>query len=332
MHEEYNISVPGKIIINGGYLVLNNHECVSIVPSMATKIYVKKEYSKDLIISIKTNFKEYTDLFFRNMEFVGLNNITPSMQYFIDIITTFIETSGYVLNCNLKIRFEFSDILYSYKRKTMRQSIKTGLGSSCAILIGLVYSLLPTTIDTKKFIDICLEINRKLSPQSSGCDIVSCIVGSCIYKKYSYEKIEISKQWVLLLGSFNKSTNTRKMIDRDFSDEKWGELGNINASIIGCYRSKDYASLRLLYLKYLKCLKKIDTNIVPDLQYDVLMQVFEFDVIGCGASGSGGEDCVWCLVEEDKLVAVYTFWQAQFIYKDYIRGLNGFTSLNREFI
>lgn len=327
MNLEYKTFVPGKVIINGGYLVLNASECISIVPSCTTEIHTLKRLSENPSIKISTSFHDTATFELENHTFIVKETIPVSMQYPLGIINSFYKITDYLPSYKVDIYIRFMEALYSYHSSTMEESIKTGLGSSCAILIGIVDALLPEAVDIRIFIDICLAINHDLSPQSSGCDIISCIVGTCIYKKFDYKKLQVPKTWVLLLGSFNKSTNTRSMIDRNFDDSKWKKLNEVNSLIIQSYRKFRYDDLHNLYNQYAKTLRDIDDAIIPEQQFKIIMRSFEYNIIGCGASGSGGEDCVWCLVSKDALDDVHNMWKECFSFTILLENLNGFSQL-----
>ncbi|EJW03078.1 hypothetical protein EDEG_02557 [Edhazardia aedis USNM 41457] len=341
MKDEYVIEIPGKVVINGGYLVLNEpNECVCIVPNIKSRIKVSKKISEKTIISIKTNFLDSCVFEYNNSRFIISNftDIESSMIYCLNLANAFLDVTGIVpANQHIELFINLEDILFSTKKATIKDSIKTGLGSSCVFLIAIVDALLEISMEEREFFDLCIQVNSKISPKSSGCDIGSTLLGNIIYKKHEYTKIRcLNSDYAMILCSFNSSTNTRTMLDFvDLSDHKWKNLNIINNEIIHIFRSSQHlepeACIRLkkLYKDYLVTLRNISTQIVPEKQYELLLKTFKMPVVGCGVSGSGGEDCVWVIVSKANLIDVYSFLNNNFSYTRVVTDLSGESNLSK---
>lgn len=323
--------IPGKIITNGGYLVLFDHKCLGIVPDACSRVKIKRKFSLKPKIQITTNFDD-EGVFYANDAFKYNGIFVGSMNYVAKIIKCFYEIMGGKLDRNIEIELELNDCFYSEKQNTTERSVKTGLGSSCVFLIAITYALTVKETALQDLYKICLQINSRLSPKASGCDISCCIFGSSIYKKYSVVQTLEIKDVHLLLGSFNKSTNTRSMLDLLQDPKSFDALANINNELIDEITSNGFVNkekLKTLYRSYLCSLRLISDCIVPEKQYNILLETYKYEIIGCGVSGSGGEDCVWCLVPKEYFVGVYEFWRTKFIYTNFFTNLNGKTRFGK---
>lgn len=313
MEVQYVTKIPGKAIINGAYLVLNDHTCVAVTPNAYSLSYVKKSLAKVPIIKITTNFADEA-LFTYKKLFTANGNVESSMLYCQDIINYFYQVTGNVPKEEIDIFISLDQSLFSVQKKYISESIKTGLGSSGVFLIAIVDALLPSKISETKFFELCRDINLLINKVTSCCDIAASLFGSIVYKKYEYERIKFTSNYVLVLGSFNKSTNTRYMIEKITEDEKWNELSEINSKIIGLINSKETENIKDMYKEYLRKLRSISNAIVPDKQFEILNNTFKYDIFGCGVSGSGGEDAVWCIVDRKSVESVVFLWKKHFEY------------------
>lgn len=321
MEIQYVTKVPGKIITNGGYLVLNGHPCIAITPNAYSLSYVTKYPGIKPTIKISTNFEDEA-LFEYNNEFIATNDLEPSMNYCYNIIKSFYKLHNAKPYGIIEIFISLDRSLFSVQNSTIRESVKTGLGSSSVFLISIVDALLPAKISKDKFFKLCCDINLSINKITSCCDIAACLFGSIIYKKFEYERIKFSADYVLLLGSFNQSTSTREMIKTISENELWDELGKINNKLIQDINNAGNYETKLSYKTYLEKLRAISKDIVPDKQLEILTKTFDFDIFGCGVSGSGGEDAVWCIAERKYAHQVYEFWKDHFSYVSLIDSIN----------
>ncbi|KAM0688642.1 hypothetical protein COBT_000088 [Conglomerata obtusa] len=327
---QYKSYIPGKVIINGGYLVLKGHECLAITPNYHSCVETTKIKSENPKISIKTNFENEATFTLQGIDLIYNKSPEPSMMYVYNIIKTFYEITSTCLNMDITIYFKLHQTLFSVANDTIEASVKTGFGSSCVFLIGLVDALLENKLPRDEHLNLCMNINKKLSPDSSGCDVFACFAGSMVFKKHSYKLINIPENLVMIMGSFNRSTNTRIMLQQVVRDTRWDKLGTLNSKIISqleCLSNSNKFEIKDLYKEYLYILHCISPNIVPEPQFKILQNTFNFDIFGCGTSGSGGEDCVWCLVEKNNLEPIKKYWDENFFFTMILDDLNGMSKL-----
>ncbi|KCZ80624.1 hypothetical protein H312_01950 [Anncaliia algerae PRA339] len=297
--------VPGKVVINGGYLVCFEEEgaCLTV------DSYLNVNYSHD-----------YSDKFTFNLEMDG-NNINLSFEsdlyksnvskdnYLVKIVKEFYKFTSITPKGAYKVNLLWDDGFF-YK------NVKLGLGSSACLVVGIVKILFDSNkVTNYSFLDLVKSINQYFSPFSSGIDVTSCYKGNIFYSKKGDSKLRCNKT-IMLLGTMLKSTDTKENLKFINQKEKFNSLKEINSKIIKLIKvgAMGTPELKMLYKEYLCELKKISQEIVPLYQYSVLMNTFDMDIIGCGVSGSGGEDAVWCLVTEREVYNVLALWNNKFSY------------------
>ncbi|EOB13954.1 mevalonate kinase [Nosema bombycis CQ1] len=292
MAKTLKIKIPGKVIINGSYIVLKGEKatCVTINRYLNVKSFCYESEKCDIVVNIK------------NKDSWSLSKGGES--YIAKIINAFYKVTGLKITNQIIINMEFDDGFF------ITEKIKTGIGSSACILVGIFYTLLyfnkdqdnSCLLNNDLIISLLKKINRIISPKSSGADVMTCLLGSINYSFSVIEKISRLGKF-LILGSFGKCTSTRDVLKQcNMEDKKWDRLIQLNYNILNT-RSKH------AYEEYLDELS-LDTTIVPKKYYEILKKTFEFDIHGCGISGAGGEDAVWCILDECEEVEKY--WRREF--------------------
>lgn len=288
MIEMKKLKVPGKVVINGGYLVLNGHYCIVLTVNS----YLNVDYKYDDKLQIKSDFDDI------NTESIYTQKIIQAWEH----VTNIKAKGNFIINHDDGYIFE--------RRNELKNSIKTGLGSSASLLVSLVVGL-SDIFDIKVNDKLIFDINSIVSPKSSGCDVITCYNGSQIYSKTEKHKIRIPKNLILILGSFGKSTCTREMIKKYNLEDKC--LIEINNRIVkNILRNGFEVSVKNEYLEYVKRLHSISSEIVPNAQYEILLKSFNYNIWGCGVSGSGGEDAIWCIAPVDS--DIIGFWKTEMKY------------------
>jgi mevalonate kinase len=300
MAKTLKIKIPGKVMINGSYIVLKGEKatCVTINRYLNVKSFCFESDKCDIVVNIKN--KDSWSL------------LKGGESYISKIINAFYKVTGLKISNQIIINMEFDDGFF------INENIKTGIGSSACIIVGIVYTLLYFNKDqdnkciynsncisnNDQIISLLKEINKIISPKSSGADVMTCLLGSINYSFSVIEKISKLGKF-LILGSFGKCTSTRDVLKQcNMKDKKWDRLIKLNNNILNI-RSKD------AYEEYLDELS-LDKKIVPKKYYEILKKTFEFDIHGCGISGAGGEDAVWCILDECEEVEKY--WRREFDY------------------
>lgn len=293
-----NLKIPGKVIINGSYIVLEGEiaTCVTVDKYLHLKCVFKQSNNFGFSVNIKDR--------------ENYDHLNDKNHYLWKIVES---TFGYL---NLPLMNIYSITGFFDDGFFFENNVKSGLGSSACLFTGIVYSILKFTImadktinkedfkfidETYTFSNILYKINKSMNPLSSSCDIISCLMGPINFSYKSIETIFIREKY-LILGSFGKSTSTRFMLTF-IKDLNWSKVKLLNKSII-------FERNKISYEKYLDEIAFLSDIIVPKAQYNILKETFRFNILGCGISGAGGEDAVWVITNnKDELVK---FWKKKF--------------------
>ncbi|ADM12472.1 mevalonate kinase-like protein [Encephalitozoon intestinalis ATCC 50506] len=338
MDPKIEFRVPGKVIVNGSYIVLEGETCRAI----ALKEYmiseaIRMESSKQKIVVEVEGQEKIT--YYHNRSDLPEDK-GKSSYYLLKVVDSFFEVTGIIPKNQIQIRMKAGNGFFV----NGPTSEKTGIGSSVCILVSIVYALLKfhqedlnQIISLKGFerwgrspvfrgnleshlghlslskeilnhlLSITYQVHQKTNQGGSGSDAMCCLLGSIYSNREACIPIEKVPRY-LILGSFGKSTSTREMLKKiDLSDSKWKSLKDMNSRI-----NKERRNPKKLYIEYLNIIRNISTAIVPEKQYEILIKTNEYDIWGCGISGAGGDDCVWVLTDDYK--SVYEYWQKAFAF------------------
>lgn len=295
-----NLKIPGKVIINGSYIVLDGETATSVTVDRYLHLKCVFKPTKDFKFSVFIKDREnYYD--------------TNDKNHYLWKIA---ESTFYYLNLPFENSFLFTGFFDD--GFFFNNNSKSGLGSSACIFTGIVYSILKFTImkneEIKKidfnfvnksnsFSNILYEINKSINPTASSCDVVSCLLGPINFSSHKIESVQLKEKY-LILGSFGHSTSTRYMI-KIIENIKWDKLKILNKKILSD-RNKN------AYENYLDEIANLSEIIVPRRQYNILKETFKLNILGCGISGAGGEDAVWVITNEKK--EIVQFWKEKFNY------------------
>lgn len=306
--------VPGKVVLNGGYLVCMGEECIAV----NVDAYANVEAEMGAEAQTAAVHLGGDTVVLRLAEAGVVVDSAPDAgtgRFIRDIVVSFWEVAERPVQLGVNVRIAFDSGFRT------EDGVKTGIGSSACIVVALVHSFRVLCSVGRSTPALCLEVNRKVAPSASGVDVLACSRGNVIYSTKEHARIDIDTALVLVLGSRGMSSSTRDMVALlSGKRERWARLSAINARIVAAVRQSGAIErggrvLRLLYREYLAELAQVSSTIVPDYQHAVLLETFLVEgVVGCGASGSGGEDCVWCLACEEAAGKVAELWSKRFVY------------------
>ncbi|KAG5860318.1 putative GHMP kinase [Encephalitozoon hellem] len=336
MGERIQFKVPGKVIINGSYIVLSGETCRAV----ALKTYIVCEATRTMPgepkITMEINGKEKSTYYHDGRGYDAMGDSC----YLLRTADCFFKVTGVSPKSTIHIRMRAEEGFFVDKAA----GEKTGIGSSACILVSIVYALLRFHQDdfreivlkngfngqekspsfqgdlkswlrhlsldedvVEYILPITYLVHQKVNPEGSGGDAMCCLLGSIYFSRKTCVPMEKVPRYIVL-GSFGKSTSTKEMLKKvDLEDPRWVSLKAINLKINeekGCPRS--------LYMEYLDAMKDISMDIVPRRQYEILMKTNEYDVWGCGISGAGGDDCVWALSDDYR--DVHRYWKEAFTF------------------
>nr|AAT12304.1 mevalonate kinase-like protein [Antonospora locustae] len=266
--------VPGKVVLNGGYLVCMEEECIAV----NIDAYANVEAETDTESPQSTIVHLYGDTVVLRITESGL--IIDSAadadtgKFIRDIVVSFWDVVRYDVQLGVNVYIAFDNGFCTCN------GVKTGIGSSACIVVALVHSFCALYSVGRSTPSLCLEVNRKVAPRASGVDVLTCSYGNVIYSTRKHARIDIDTALVLVLGSRGMSSSTRDMITLlDGKGKIWTRLSEINARIVaavrqsGAIRRRDCV-LRPLYHEYLREIAQVSSLIVPEYQYAVLLETF----------------------------------------------------------
>lgn len=334
--ERLRFRVPGKVVINGSFIVLDEETCRAV----ALNTYLQTEATRiqcdtvEIVLDI-VGREKLTCHYGRNLM---CDSTDVSTYYLFKIVDAFFEITRLVPQNRIYIEMRMGDGFFV----NGAGGEKTGIGSSACILVSVVYSLLrfhqegfekiaksgdfkgwgefPVfSGDLKTWLcnlDISREIVEHIVPitylthqavhqKASGCDVMCCLLGSIYFSRKRCSPVEKIPRY-LVLGSFGKSTPTREILKNvDLRDHKWESLRVVNRQVNECGGKENY-------MEYLDTMRAISSTVVPDRQYEILSNTNRYDIWGCGISGAGGDDCVWAITDDYE--SVNDYWKEVFSF------------------
>lgn len=337
MGETFTFKVPGKLVINGSYIVLEGQKCRTVAINKYLRGCVERQKSPKTRIVVNIWGRDKLTCHYAE-DHLTCDSSNPGTYYLFRIIEVFYNLTKLIPEDDLVIDLQFDEGFFVGQNPV----IKTGIGSSACILVAIVYSLLKsdqkrfirfvkdpnfegwpphpefdddlcshlTYLDlnadaTKHFMPIVFAVHRTLNSKASGCDVASCSVGTILFDTKKYSLLSgIPKH--ILLGSFGKSTSTREMLAAiDLAEPTWKDISEVNNKI-----NSSEGNQKELYRELVELTRKANKRILPDAQYKILKETFKFDIWGAGISGAGGEDCVWVIA--DDYTKVKEYWERVF--------------------
>lgn len=320
-HEFY---VPGKLMISGGYLVLDGEPAVMLSLNRKSKCMLELSGGPCAKIEIETSHGDRVIV-------GGPEPAEIEDTYFHKIIGCFREVVelGPSTDRGFRLRIDLDKHNFVEGQDVTLGSpnlVKTGLGTSGILMVSLVYALFVgsgTSPNKDLLLRTSLKINSSLAPGSSGADIFAAIYGSSVYfrsspasKPFSLNDSGcrlLSANGQIVMGTFGRCTRSASAVSRDRS--RLGGLRAINSEIVRAVTSaggghSDLASLCKKYLGELH--SSMGPSVVPPKQLRVLYDTFEIGgVLAAGVAGAGGEDAFWALAEPDGVKAVLELWKSK---------------------
>eukprot|EP01080_Neovahlkampfia_damariscottae_P011492 gene11492-4656_t len=234
---DIQVSCPGKILISGGYLILDE-KYFGIVLGVSSRFHSKIKYNKIdeniVIISKQMNWKgiyKYND----DNTITQLNKLKEGENQYIYNVLYY--TLNYI---KLKIEsIQFNNILieiFGDDEFYSNEEGKTGLGSSACLTSSICCSLLfyfkvLNDINNENELNIINHLSQISHSKSqnkigSGFDISTSIFGSQIYKRYSSNLIKD-------LIDKNKIENSINFLN--LIELKWNDIHNKSLKIPNDY-------------------------------------------------------------------------------------------------
>lgn len=284
----YLLEIPGKVMLSGGFIVLEGETCLAV--SLSRKNTCRAAVEEGAFsVAITTSMRD------------RLSTADPGGEcapgdsgYLHSIVRLFYAATGLPPKNALRLHIDLdpSNFVDDDRALSSRERVKTGLGTSAVLIVAVVAGLY---LSAHKFcredvLATSAEINAVFSPKASGYDIFTVVMGSSMYSRAS-PAAYTPPRTAVVLGSFGKCTRSSEAIERVRSVGDTTRLKEINREIVAAGGGSKQA-----YRAYLSELRRVyGEAVVPERQYALLMATLSLDVVGCGVSGAGGEDAFWCL-------------------------------------
>ena len=328
----YSISVPGKSLLSGGYLILDeSNRGLSIAVSAHTSGYVQTQCydSKGLRLTVTS-----PDLHDEWIYYVG-----KDMQIQCSKDNPFLLKSLRCVLHRFGLPSQLQDISITLKNeggfyfmKDGKQT-KTGFGSSSTTVIATIASLLLSFgicshalsySDRELICELSLQAHHQAQGRiGSGYDIITGVFGSCVYQRCFSMKFQCKFEpfhfpdslTVLFSYGGSASSSTPHLVKRigewreqSSLDEKrlWEEYRQGNEALITLLMEEiDENRLKEAFRHQLKIVHAIgvasETSLVPENVYELMKETNKIDwVMGCLVAGAGGADSFYCVCNAER--------------------------------
>ncbi|NRA73611.1 MAG: diphosphomevalonate decarboxylase [Rickettsiales bacterium] len=285
----YKTKTLGSIMIMGEHSVLHSH------PSIAASI------DKYIYVTVKKNNLRKIHI---NSDYFGkyetyISQIKPSKDF--DIILAVLEKYREFLSegIDVEVKSDFSP--------------EFGLGSSTAVLVGVISSLmlmLKRKITKQELLLEAITILKKIRGAASGSDIAASIYEGVIYfDPRSYVVERIADYLPIIVAYSGYKTKTEDVIKKiNFEsqdhhldiDDIYLKNGNLTKEAAIAIRNKDYVKLGMI-MKFSNDILYKQLNLVTDELQDILEKFKkEKSIYGAKISGAGLGDCAIALSKNTK--------------------------------
>lgn len=208
------ISAPGKVLLIGGYSVLELGN-IAYTASIDKRVLAKIEEKEEISLNIP-QYDVHTKCSFKDGKLNYLSSISDEkkerlrfMKNSVELSLRYLKEKGYELK-GFKLTTS-SDPEFNLKE------LKAGFGSSSAVTaatVGAIFKLHNFPLERKDIFKISLLAHAFSQGKiGSGFDIATAVYGTCIYKRYNPKFIEkasekkiskiINKRWDFYVEKVN---------------------------------------------------------------------------------------------------------------------------------
>ena len=282
-------TAPGKIILFGEHFVV--HGTRAVVCAINKRVTVMSEKNDTSTISITSSLGKTT---IPITEQVSM--IEKQFRPFFFIAKKVITKHGSKNGINIEIK---SDI-----------PIGAGLGSSsaCCVAAAASVSSLFSKTDESQVLDLAIDAERTIFPNTSGADCTVCAFGGIIeYQKDSdYKTIQTGYDFDFIVVNSQKMHNTDAVVNRvsqfkNKNKETFSDLCKEEDNLI----TKAIDSLQTFDLETVgKCMSQNQIfleriGVANDVLLDIVKSI-ERETFGAKITGAGDGGCVIALTEKNK--------------------------------
>ena len=197
-------SAPGKIILFGEHFVVHGVRAILCAINKRAIVISKKNETQNIFI--KSSLGENTIAISES-----LDNIESMFKPFFFIAKKIINENNFSNGIDIEIQSEIP--------------IGAGLGSSSACCVAAVLSIsnLFSKLDKNQILELAIEAEKTIFPNTSGADCTVSVFGGIIdyQKDNGYEIIETNHEFDFIVVNSKKSHSTNIVVNRvnEFKNE-----------------------------------------------------------------------------------------------------------------
>ena len=282
-------SAPGKIILFGEHFVVHGVKAILCAINKRAIVISKKNETQNIFI--KSSLGENTIPISES-----LDNIESTFKPFFFIAKKIINENNFSNGVDIEIQSEIP--------------IGAGLGSSSACCVAAVLSIsnLFSKLDKNQILELAIEAEKTIFPNTSGADCTVSVFGGIIdYQKYNgYEIIETNHEFDFIVVNSKKSHSTNIVVNRvnEFKNENkkifddlCGEESKLIEKAIDSLQKFDLETIGKCMAQNQIFLEQLGVS--NDLLLSIVKLV-EKETFGAKITGAGDGGCVIALTEKNK--------------------------------
>ena len=282
-------SAPGKIILFGEHFVVHGVKAILCAINKRAIVISKKNETQNIFI--KSSLGENTIPISES-----LDNIESTFKPFFFIAKKIINENNFSNGVDIEIQSEIP--------------IGAGLGSSsaCCVAAALSISNLFSKLDKNQILELAIEAEKTIFPNTSGADCTVSVFGGIIdyQKDNGYKIIESNHEFDFIVVNSKKSHSTNIVVNRvnEFKNENkkiFDDLCDEESKLI----EKAIDSLQKFDLETIgKCMAQNQIfleqlGVSNDLLLSIVKLV-EKETFGAKITGAGDGGCIIALTEKNK--------------------------------
>ena len=286
-------SAPGKIILFGEHFVVHGVKAILCAINKRAIVISKKNETQNIFI--KSSLGENTIPISES-----LDNIESTFKPFFFIAKKIINENNFSNGIDIEIQSEIP--------------IGAGLGSSsaCCVAAALSISNLFSKLDKNQILELAIEAEKTIFPNTSGADCTVSVFGGIIdyQKDNGYKIIETNHEFNFIVVNSKKSHSTNIVVNRvnEFKNENkkiFDDLCDEESKLI----EKAVDSIQKFDLETIgKCMAQNQIfleqlGVSNDLLLSIVKLV-EKETFGAKITGAGDGGCIIALTEKNKKYSI----------------------------
>jgi len=282
-------SAPGKIILFGEHFVVHGVKAILCAINKRAIVISKKNETQNIFI--KSSLGENTIPISES-----LDNIESTFKPFFFIAKKIINENNFSNGVDIEIQSEIP--------------IGAGLGSSsaCCVAAALSISNLFSKLDKNQILELAIEAEKTIFPNTSGADCTVSVFGGIIdyQKDNGYKIIDTSHEFDFIVVNSKKSHSTNIVVNRvnEFKNENkkifddlCGEESKLIEKAIDSLQKFDLETIGKCMAQNQIFLEQLGVS--NDLLLSIVKLV-EKETFGAKITGAGDGGCIIALTEKNK--------------------------------